>query len=166
MCIRDSGSIDYCFCDLQVLNELSDSGFVKVGGSQARDPHFLQVVRRNLPQILLESDNKSIEAFDMIQSCYRRNLSKFYLTEPPALIFSELVNSIDLLRHSLALSNTTPLKEVISSFAVKVAFSVYEAFRDANVQGALSASHLDLLCLLYTSPSPRDATLSRMPSSA
>ena len=26
--------------------------------------------------------------------------------------------------------------------------------------------HRDLTCLLYTSPSPRDATLSRMPSSA
>ena len=26
--------------------------------------------------------------------------------------------------------------------------------------------HIDGLCLLYTSPSPRDATLSRMPSSA
>ena len=26
--------------------------------------------------------------------------------------------------------------------------------------------HKDLFCLLYTSPSPRDATLSRMPSSA
>ena len=26
--------------------------------------------------------------------------------------------------------------------------------------------HLYLICLLYTSPSPRDATLSRMPSSA
>ena len=26
--------------------------------------------------------------------------------------------------------------------------------------------HYDLTCLLYTSPSPRDATLSRMPSSA
>ena len=25
---------------------------------------------------------------------------------------------------------------------------------------------MDLICLLYTSPSPRDATLSRMPSSA
>ena len=27
-------------------------------------------------------------------------------------------------------------------------------------------SDLDIFCLLYTSPSPRDATLSRMPSSA
>mgnify|MGYP003312319667 CR=1 FL=1 len=28
------------------------------------------------------------------------------------------------------------------------------------------ANQLDSICLLYTSPSPRDATLSRMPSSA
>ena len=32
--------------------------------------------------------------------------------------------------------------------------------------GYLGASDLSTLCLLYTSPSPRDATLSRMPSSA
>ena len=31
---------------------------------------------------------------------------------------------------------------------------------------ALTANYMDWLCLLYTSPSPRDATLSRMPSSA
>ena len=30
----------------------------------------------------------------------------------------------------------------------------------------LTKNGLDLPCLLYTSPSPRDATLSRMPSSA
>ena len=31
---------------------------------------------------------------------------------------------------------------------------------------ALRAEHKRKICLLYTSPSPRDATLSRMPSSA
>ena len=31
---------------------------------------------------------------------------------------------------------------------------------------AAANGHLHILCLLYTSPSPRDATLSRMPSSA
>ena len=30
----------------------------------------------------------------------------------------------------------------------------------------MGKSHMKLYCLLYTSPSPRDATLSRMPSSA
>ena len=43
---------------------------------------------------------------------------------------------------------------------------------DISVQHALSVStemaipYWDYTCLLYTSPSPRDATLSRMPSSA
>ena len=31
---------------------------------------------------------------------------------------------------------------------------------------ALKDQHIEYTCLLYTSPSPRDATLSRMPSSA
>ena len=42
------------------------------------------------------------------------------------------------------------------------------AFADAGIE---RAAHADVaarakVCLLYTSPSPRDATLSRMPSSA
>ena len=39
---------------------------------------------------------------------------------------------------------------------------------DEGVIAVLAIDHRDSLraCLLYTSPSPRDATLSRMPSSA
>ena len=37
---------------------------------------------------------------------------------------------------------------------------------ETAVESAGSASSLSAVCLLYTSPSPRDATLSRMPSSA
>ena len=33
-------------------------------------------------------------------------------------------------------------------------------------QAAISESHAAAICLLYTSPSPRDRSLSRMPSSA
>ena len=36
----------------------------------------------------------------------------------------------------------------------------------AGVQGVLAQDWEGKACLLYTSPSPRDATLSRMPSSA
>ena len=45
---------------------------------------------------------------------------------------------------------------------------VVGGFRDESLCQVYSASITDLLsnCLLYTSPSPRDATLSRMPSSA
>ena len=35
-----------------------------------------------------------------------------------------------------------------------------------SVDGSGGASEMANACLLYTSPSPRDATLSRMPSSA
>ena len=41
------------------------------------------------------------------------------------------------------------------------------AARDPHTDFSVNANGtLNLLCLLYTSPSPRDATLSRMPSSA
>ena len=35
-----------------------------------------------------------------------------------------------------------------------------------SIADASAAADLIMICLLYTSPSPRDATLSRMPSSA
>ena len=41
------------------------------------------------------------------------------------------------------------------------------AIRGALEQGSIDPSEVDaVICLLYTSPSPRDATLSRMPSYA
>ena len=41
-----------------------------------------------------------------------------------------------------------------------------QTLRAEGEQTPWSAARLDCTCLLYTSPSPRDATLSRMPSSA
>ena len=35
-----------------------------------------------------------------------------------------------------------------------------------KIRDAMLEAHLPLICLLYTSPSPRDGLLSRMPSSA
>ena len=40
------------------------------------------------------------------------------------------------------------------------------AWGDADFRAELGSLLADYACLLYTSPSPRDATLSRMPSSA
>ena len=36
----------------------------------------------------------------------------------------------------------------------------------SQVEGLAKALDIDYICLLYTSPSPRDGLLSRMPSSA
>ena len=45
-----------------------------------------------------------------------------------------------------------PAKEVVTKFE--------------TLRGEVVDSQGNIICLLYTSPSPRDATLSRMPSSA
>ena len=54
----------------------------------------------------------------------------------------------------------TALIVVIAAMAMAVAFP---APPTAAAQGE---TYVDLSCLLYTSPSPRDGLLSRMPSSA
>ena len=46
----------------------------------------------------------------------------------------------------------------------KHAFAVVDAVEKGNLDSA--RNHLSMICLLYTSPSPRDGLLSRMPSSA
>ena len=57
-----------------------------------------------------------------------------------------------------------PLSEV-----EKLRLEEWHQMVDVNLKGVLNATASALpymICLLYTSPSPRDATLSRMPSSA
>ena len=39
-------------------------------------------------------------------------------------------------------------------------------WKSKSFMASMFMGDLDMSCLLYTSPSPRDATLSRMPSSA
>ena len=65
-----------------------------------------------------------------------------------------------------------PVALLVSKLASKVADilnSAHEDNKESGSQGADDDGPLLLQvisCLLYTSPSPRDATLSRMPSSA
>ena len=49
----------------------------------------------------------------------------------------------------------------IGVYFSKISYQEHEKLGHAELQG-----HQAMSCLLYTSPSPRDATLSRMPSSA
>ena len=51
----------------------------------------------------------------------------------------------------------------VSTFSIDVDTASYSFFRSSVERGQLPPPGA---CLLYTSPSPRDATLSRMPSSA
>ena len=57
------------------------------------------------------------------------------------------------------------LQTKIDQLPTKATLKALEYRLDAILQANLDTFWL-LICLLYTSPSPRDATLSRMPSSA
>ena len=55
---------------------------------------------------------------------------------------------------------------IYAAFLCLIAFLVLINFNKFTIYMALLSMPLAFTCLLYTSPSPRDATLSRMPSSA
>ena len=72
---------------------------------------------------------------------------KFFLFENNKTICKEICDNQDFKKTLDSISNKNNIKNVISS--------------------SVSSNHdLYIICLLYTSPSPRDGLLSRMPSSA
>ena len=58
------------------------------------------------------------------------------------------------------------LKDVRATLFQGIQFGLLPPLRDSSDTSTYPKLVLDRACLLYTSPSPRDATLSRMPSSA
>ena len=62
-----------------------------------------------------------------------------------------------------ALLNSYPELAVHNEYSAHPLLRSFVANNDGN---CYKDSHMRIACLLYTSPSPRDATLSRMPSSA
>ena len=64
-------------------------------------------------------------------------------------------------------SGVTPITEFdATDFPVKIAGEVKDFDPVKYVGDKKTVRHMDRNCLLYTSPSPRDGLLSRMPSSA
>ena len=69
-------------------------------------------------------------------------------------------------RSEIDISEKKPASEVVLRLrGITKVFGSLVANNDISLE-LKSGEVLALLCLLYTSPSPRDATLSRMPSSA
>ena len=63
-------------------------------------------------------------------------------------------------------NGATPATIAILGGKVKVGLSMHEIEELAAPASTVEKASMIDICLLYTSPSPRDATLSRMPSSA
>ena len=59
---------------------------------------------------------------------------------------------------------TVPIYQALEKVNGKAEDLTWEIFRDTLIEQAEQG--VDYFCLLYTSPSPRDRTRSRMPSSA
>ena len=68
--------------------------------------------------------------------------------------------------YEVATRNPQYFPAMIRKKAIEVGPQIQETFAKAYRAGVKIAFGTDTGCLLYTSPSPRDATLSRMPSSA
>ena len=73
-----------------------------------------------------------------------------------------------VIEHEIRIENGEPFKERLQCIPPPLLEEVRASLRDMLEVGAIHPSQSPWCnaCLLYTSPSPRDATLSRMPSSA
>ena len=91
--------------------------------------------------------------------CYCGRIQFTVTTEPAQLVDCNCT----LCRRLGALWAHVPVASVRIDTSNAANVSYAQGDRTLAVQ---SCSHCGCTCLLYTSPSPRDATLSRMPSSA
>ena len=87
--------------------------------------------------------------------------SKAYAKVPPALLTQAVANAADAQVGDVPLIDAAAQRVFIATQDA----SVQEPEERDKLSAAATAERLKP-CLLYTSPSPRDATLSRMPSSA
>ena len=143
--------------------------------------------RTNLQQLLyghksvsfeIKAERKSIRFFCTVEADIRDYVAKqIYAQYPDARVYEvpDYVNlyEVDVLEREIALANIITLKH--SFYPIKT-FSSFEVDPMAALTSSLSELEdnedfwlqiaLLPICLLYTSPSPRDRTRSRMPSSA
>ena len=61
---------------------------------------------------------------------------------------------------------SSPLSSLYTPFSILLVYEVYQLIRTIPDSFSSSVGKQYEICLLYTSPSPRDGLLSRMPSSA
>ena len=93
-------------------------------------------------------------------SCKTLKLTGEYLDNPPSVV-PKVALSTDLNRNNW--QHLDPINDSVPGMSVDKAYT--ELIKDSEGQTVVVAV-LDTGCLLYTSPSPRDLSTSRMPSSA
>ena len=145
MCIRDSPD---------VLKKLYTGDLPKIIKKQSDSKSSQVIVSSDVIARFIES----LEFYFQNPSLVNDDLLELKIKELILLLIqSKNVDSILELVADLYSTNTVQVKEVIE----------LHLFSNLKLEELAKLCNLSLSsCLLYTSPSPRDATLSRMPSSA
>ena len=166
---------------LQIPNEenLQIAPLVELGASPQTPVDFVEVVLKwgdTLSEIAAEHGIKTselmaangIEDASRIYIGQKLTISKTQ-QEPDWEVISQLVKTLEKDKNNVLFAegeNTTVEVEYAGEmFEFEVDCPVFEPEIDFNEYCGDGSLHITV-CLLYTSPSPRDATLSRMPSSA
>ena len=92
-----------------------------------------------------------------VRSSYLKDIDTLTRSQIKSDVANELSDSTTAKKSALGPDDNRLIEELRNSLGLKVMMSRASADSES---GKLT------ICLLYTSPSPRDATLSRMPSSA
>ena len=120
-----------------------------------------------MSELLLAEEPVAAAAVNACYSIIGRNLKTMKVV-PQLLFFSALVGCSSgkgaLEKAAVALSENSDTTSTSVERRAEVDYPVPPP-ADYHVDLSLVSDQIDS-CLLYTSPSPRDATLSRMPSSA
>ena len=88
----------------------------------------------------------------------------FFRTIVVALVLGAILIGTGQMQSPLGIAPKSLIFLVLSGLATGASWLCY--FRALRLGQASQVAPVDKLCLLYTSPSPRDRTRSRMPSSA
>ena len=133
------------------INKINVHPIIKTKGKVIFEPESISFIEVQAPRDI--SGNK----------LYQLN-SKAYL--PNGIIPLDLIHSFEKTPRTLQL----PFLNMSTNYESLSRGSLLGTFEPVNEEvyeiHTTSWKKLDKHCLLYTSPSPRDATLSRMPSSA
>ena len=94
--------------------------------------------------------------------------------EKPRHVEKENINQMDNFTKNQTLDNFDLIDKSLENLLLNLSYNINQELFKANlIKKIISKDTFDylvgkkfMICLLYTSPSPRDATLSRMPSSA
>ena len=125
---------------------------------QSLTPYEEQVLRNNINELPYLGDGTFRPSLTERSSVFR-NASDLFFSE-----YSEGSGN----NKYLEIYNGTGQSVDLSNYLIRYSQNGAQAWEsnELGLSGALSAGDVYVVCLLYTSPSPRDRSLSRMPSSA